>query len=81
MEPHEVIVTVAPTGGMASKEANRNLPTRPDEIAESVHRSWKAGAAIAALHARRPDDRATSNADIYRRTIGAAPRAEEEAAK
>jgi beta-keto acid cleavage enzyme len=36
METHKVIVTVAPTGGMASKEANRNLPTQPDEIAESV---------------------------------------------
>jgi 3-keto-5-aminohexanoate cleavage enzyme len=31
-----------------------------------VHRSWKAGAAIAALHARRPDDEATCNAAIYR---------------
>jgi 3-keto-5-aminohexanoate cleavage enzyme len=62
----KVIVTVAPTGGMASKAANPNLPTQPDEIASSVHRSWKEGAAIAALHARRPDDQATCNADIYR---------------
>jgi len=63
----KVIVTVAPTGGMASKAANPNLPTQPEEIAESVHKSYKAGAAIAALHARRPDDQATCNADIYRR--------------
>jgi 3-keto-5-aminohexanoate cleavage enzyme len=62
----KVIVTAAPTGGMASKAANPNLPTQPDEIAESVHRSWKEGAAIAALHARRPDDQATCNAEIYR---------------
>ncbi len=62
----KVIVTVAPTGGMASKAQNPNLPTQPDEIAESVHKSWKEGAAIAALHARRPDDEATCNADIYR---------------
>lgn len=61
----KVIVTVAPTGGMASKAQNPNLPTQPAEIAESVHRSWKAGAAIAALHARRPDDEATCNAAIY----------------
>jgi 3-keto-5-aminohexanoate cleavage enzyme len=64
---NKVIVTVAPTGGMASKESNPNLPTQPEEIAESVYRSWKAGASIAALHARRPDDQATCNADIYRR--------------
>ena len=31
-----------------------------------MHRSYKAGACIAALHARRPDDQATCNADIYR---------------
>lgn len=62
----KVIVTVAPTGGMAAKQSNPNLPTQPEEIAESVHRSHKAGAAIAALHARRPDDLATCNADIYR---------------
>ena len=61
----KVIVTVAPTGGMASKAQNPNLPTQPEEIADSVHRSWKEGAAIAALHARRPDDQATCNAAIY----------------
>ena len=61
----KVIVTVAPTGGMASKAQNANLPTQPAEIAESVYRSWREGAAIAALHARRPDDEATCNAAIY----------------
>ncbi len=61
----KVIITVAPTGGMASKAQNHNLPTQPGEIAESVHKSWKEGAAIAALHARRPDDQATCNASIY----------------
>jgi uncharacterized protein (DUF849 family) len=60
------MITVAPTGGMASKAQNSNLPTQPVEIAESVHRSFKAGASIAALHARRPDDQATCNAEIYR---------------
>lgn len=61
-----LMITVAPTGGMASKSQNHNLPTQPAEIAESVHRSYKAGACIAALHARRLDDQATCNADIYR---------------
>jgi 3-keto-5-aminohexanoate cleavage enzyme len=70
MASNKVIVTVAPTGGMASKAANPNLPTQPDEIAESVYLSWKEGAAIAALHARRPDDLATCNADIYRAING-----------
>jgi uncharacterized protein (DUF849 family) len=66
MASTKLMITVAPTGGMASKAQNANLPTQPGEIAESVHKSFKAGACIAALHARRPDDQATCNADIYR---------------
>ena len=49
MGPRKVIVTVAPTGGMASKQQNPNLPTQPEEIAESVFRSYKEGASVAAL--------------------------------
>lgn len=63
----KVIITVAPTGGMASKAQNPNLPTQPEEIAESVWKSAQAGASIAALHARREDDQATCNQNIYRR--------------
>jgi 3-keto-5-aminohexanoate cleavage enzyme len=65
IQERKVIVTVAPTGGMASKAQNHNLPTQPEEIAQSVHLAFKAGASVAALHARRPDDQATCNASIY----------------
>ena len=65
MSNKKVIVTVAPTGGMAGKGQNPNLPTQPGEIAEDVVRCAKAGAAIAALHARRPDDQATCDPAIY----------------
>jgi len=51
---------------MASKQQNAHLPTQPGEIADSVFASFKEGASIAALHARRPDDEATCNASIYR---------------
>jgi 3-keto-5-aminohexanoate cleavage enzyme len=61
----KVIVTVAPTGGMAGKQQNPNLPTQPLEIAETVARCCEAGASIAALHARRPDDQATCDPAIY----------------
>ncbi len=67
MESSRTIVTIAPTGGMASKAQNPNLPTQPEEIAADVARCCAAGAAIAALHARRPDDQATCDPDIYRR--------------
>lgn len=62
----KVIVTIAPTGGMAKKSQNPHLPTQPEEIAESIYRCYQAGASVAAIHARRPDDEATCNPDIYR---------------
>lgn len=65
MASNKVIVTVAPTGGMAGKKQNPNLPTQPHEIADSVYRSFNEGASVVALHARRPDDQATCNSDIY----------------
>ena len=62
----KVIVTVAPTGGMAGKQQNPSLPTQPLEIAETVARCCELGASIAALHARgRSDDQATCDPAIY----------------
>tara|TARA_R110000772_G_scaffold56211_2_gene127994 strand:- start:1424 stop:2347 length:924 start_codon:yes stop_codon:yes gene_type:complete len=61
----KVIVTVAPTGGMAKKSMSPHLPTQPEEIAESVKRSYDEGASICALHARKPDDTATCDGNIY----------------
>lgn len=63
----KVMITIAPTGGMAKKSQNPNLPTQPEEIAETVERCSKAGASIVAIHARRPDDQATCDPAIYRR--------------
>ncbi len=63
----KVIVTIAPTGGMANKSQNPHLPTQPDEIAEDVFRCYNAGASVVAVHARRPDDEATCDPEIYRK--------------
>ena len=67
MAKRKVIITVAPTGGMAGKHQNPHLPTQPDEIAADVIECYHAGASVVALHARRPDDGATCDAAIYRR--------------
>jgi uncharacterized protein (DUF849 family) len=66
MSKRKVIVTIAPTGGMAHKSQNPHLPTQPEEIAADVVACWKAGASVAAIHARRPDDGATCDAEVYR---------------
>ncbi|MBN3857858.1 3-keto-5-aminohexanoate cleavage protein [Paraburkholderia sp. Ac-20340] len=65
MSKPKVIVTVAPTGGMASKKMNPNLPTQPQEIADDTYRCYNAGASVVAVHARRPDDEATCDPAIY----------------
>jgi uncharacterized protein (DUF849 family) len=65
MAARKIIVTVAPTGGMASKKQNPHLPTQPQEIADDVYRCYNAGASVVAVHARRPDDQATCNPAIY----------------
>lgn len=62
----KIIITVALTGGQHGKEANPNLPTQPDEIAESALACYNEGAAIAHMHARDKDDRVTCDSDIYR---------------
>ncbi len=67
MSARKVIVTIAPTGGMAGKPQNPHLPTQPEEIAEDVYRCYNAGASIAAIHARRADDQATCDPAVYRR--------------
>lgn len=63
---NKIILTIAPTGGMAHKSQNPNLPTQPEEIAEDVYRCYNAGASIVAVHARRPDGMATCNPAIYK---------------
>lgn len=63
----KVILTIAPTGGMADKSATPHLPTQPAEIADDVARCCEAGASIVAVHARRPDDQATCDPHIYSR--------------
>ena len=62
---NKIIVTIAPTGGMAMKSQNPNLPTQPEEIARDVYDCYNAGASVVAVHARRPDDEATCNPQIY----------------
>lgn len=65
MSKPKVIITIAPTGGMANKKQNPNLPTQPKEIAEDTYRCYNAGASVVAVHARRADDEATCEPAVY----------------
>ncbi|WP_413810767.1 3-keto-5-aminohexanoate cleavage protein [Streptomyces sp. OE57] len=63
------IITVAPTGPIATKADNPGLPTQPEEIAEAVHRAYEDGASVAHIHLRDPQDRPTADLSIARRTM------------
>lgn len=64
-----VIITVAPTGPIASKQDNPWLPTQPDEIADQVAEAYLGGAAVAHIHLRDAEDRPTGDLDIAARTV------------
>jgi uncharacterized protein (DUF849 family) len=63
------LITVAPTGPLATKQDNPWLPTQPEEIADQVAEAYAGGAAVAHLHLRDRDDRPTADLDIAARTI------------
>ena len=63
----KLIVTAALTGAQHGKEANPNLPEQPDEIVRQAIECWRAGAAIAHIHARDKNGRPTSDVDVFRK--------------
>jgi 3-keto-5-aminohexanoate cleavage enzyme len=49
-----LIICVACNGGIQGKEASEFIPETADEIAESVHAAYEAGAVMVHIHARDP---------------------------
>lgn len=52
-----IVITVAPTGPIATKADNPALPTSPEEIATAVEQAYHAGAAVAHIHLRDENER------------------------
>jgi uncharacterized protein (DUF849 family) len=63
------VITVAPTGPIATKSDNASLPTSPEEISEAVHQAHQLGAAVAHIHLRDDHQRPTADLSIARRTM------------
>jgi 3-keto-5-aminohexanoate cleavage enzyme len=51
-----VMICVACNGGIQGKEANEFIPETAEEIAESVHAAYEAGASMVHIHARNPKE-------------------------
>jgi 3-keto-5-aminohexanoate cleavage enzyme len=66
----ELIVNLAPTGMIPTKEMTPHVPISVDEIIEDVHAAWETGITIVHLHAR--DERTgepTYKPEVYRAII------------
>src|ERR1700712_796407 len=65
-----VVITVAPTGPVASKSDNPMLPTSPEEITAAVVSAYEAGASVAHIHVRDENQQPTADLGIARRVMG-----------
>lgn len=63
------VITVAPTGPIATTADNPHLPVTPEQIADQVAAAHAEGAAVAHLHFRDADEKPTGNLDIAQRTM------------
>ena len=65
----KVIITVAPTGNVPTKELNPHVPLSPPEIAADIFACYQAGATIAHIHTRDAEGRPTTDPAITREII------------
>jgi uncharacterized protein (DUF849 family) len=60
-----VVVTVAITGSVPRKKDNPAVPTTPAEQIESTHQAFEAGATVAHIHVRNPDESPSSDPALF----------------
>jgi 3-keto-5-aminohexanoate cleavage enzyme len=65
-EHGKMILTVALTGNINTKERNPNLPCSPQEIADDIHKCAKLGASFFHIHARGEDNKPTMRVEVFR---------------
>jgi 3-keto-5-aminohexanoate cleavage enzyme len=65
----KVIITVALTGNVPTREMNFNVPITPVEIARQIYECWQEGASIAHIHARDKEEKPTSDVNVYREIL------------
>jgi 3-keto-5-aminohexanoate cleavage enzyme len=60
-----IVVAVAITGSVPRKKDNPALPVTPAEQIESTHQAFEAGATIAHIHVRNPDESSSSDPKLF----------------
>jgi 3-keto-5-aminohexanoate cleavage enzyme len=64
---NKLIITVAPTGSVPTREMSPHLPVTPEEIAETACRCREVGASVIHLHARDAEGRPTLDPQVFAR--------------
>ncbi len=62
----KIIITVAMTGALVTKEQHPDLPVTPDEIAENARACVEEGAAICHIHGKDKQGQNTSDVEVFR---------------
>jgi 3-keto-5-aminohexanoate cleavage enzyme len=65
MTDQPVVITVAPTGPLTTREHHPGLPLTPEEIGVAVAEAAAAGAAVAHVHARDEEGLPTADPAVY----------------
>ncbi len=65
----KLIITVALTGNVPTKEMNPNTPETVDEIVEDIIRCREAGASVAHIHVRDENGQPTSDRELYKEIL------------
>jgi 3-keto-5-aminohexanoate cleavage enzyme len=65
----KIILTVAPTGNVPTREMTPHVPITPQEIAAQIYECWKEGAAVAHIHTRDKEGRPTSDVEVNRAVL------------
>ena len=60
-----VVIAVAITGSVPRKKDNPAVPTTPAEQVESTHAAFEAGATLAHIHVRNPDESPSSDPALF----------------
>jgi len=65
----KLIITIAPTGNVPTKELNPNTPLTIEEIVEDIDKCHKLGASIAHIHVRDEKLEPTSDRSLFKKVI------------
>jgi len=66
MPKDKVIITVAMTGALVTKEQHPDLPVTPDEIAETAKNCVAEGAAVCHIHGKDKQGQNTSDVEVFK---------------